>query len=326
MNTINQVKSAQQLIEEWDQQGIYNGNWLLAVGFPHITTLLLGEAADRQHFLEQMLATGGKPIGLIGGAERDDGTFHFEFRLTEEYEGKQWAYEYMAAVVYNISAAFNGGMISESPADASWHYVTPHFGMDEFSDSKRHERNQSWARKKADVIAKFLRTRKTTSEPQRIPAQTVATMRESHNSVTEAPEVFSPKTLDEESIPAKPPTRTAGDLLEELKIAAQNNDGALLIIGFEQTTRLIAQCNEHKCNHYQTLTEHLDEGGDVIGIATLTYEAIDGEDSVRVDGRLIQEHMGQRWAKRYLDAITSVLTEHGPMALTIGTGEFLEAN
>lgn len=322
MKKLKQMKSAHQLLQECDQ-GMYKGHWLLAVGFPQQTTVLLGDAPDREHFLKQMLAVGGKPVGLIGGEVRDDGGVHFDFCLTNEYEGEEWAYEYVGAVLYNIQVACDTGMLPD--CIASWWAVTPPFGVDDFTVAKLRERNQAWARRQAGVIARFRRTRRKTSELHRTPARTIKAVPKPESIPINASAITVSNTLSEEGTLAKPAMRTAGDVLEELIVAAQNIDTAYLVIGFGHTTKFIAQPGNSQIDCYQMLTERLDEGGDVIGIVTLSRESPNGRPCSQVNSRLIQEHIGQEWAKRYLEAVTNSFTDDGLVAAAIGTRNFLGA-
>ncbi len=124
----------------------------------------------------------------------------------------------------------------------------------------------------------------------------------------------------------RPATRTVGDLLEEIQIASQNNQAAFLVVGFAHSTKFI--CSQMSCGWdlYALLAQQLDEGGDVVGIITLTRKNDNGEDCVKADACLVREHIGQEWAKRYLDAVKSSFMDSGMVAATLGTREFLESN
>ena len=121
-------------------------------------------------------------------------------------------------------------------------------------------------------------------------------------------------------------TRTVGDLLEEVQIASQNNQAAFLVVGFAHTTQFI--CSHAPCEWdlYALLAEQLDEGGEVVGIITLTRKNDNGEDCIKADAWLVREHIGQEWARRYLDAVNSSFMDPGMVAATVGTREFPEAN
>ena len=96
-----QVNCARELIQGWEETGVFNANWLAIIGFAHYTVLLHGEAGDREHLLERMIAKGGQPIGLVSRQERGDGSSCFDYCLMEEYYGKEWVHEYVRAVLVN---------------------------------------------------------------------------------------------------------------------------------------------------------------------------------------------------------------------------------
>jgi len=67
--------SARELIQDWNEEEIYNGNWILVVGFPHTTELLGSSEPDVHQTLQNMMASGGRPLGLIGVIEDDDNLY-----------------------------------------------------------------------------------------------------------------------------------------------------------------------------------------------------------------------------------------------------------
>ena len=42
------MRSARELIQDWNEEGIYNGNWIAVVGFPQ-TTDLVGRSDPNAH-------------------------------------------------------------------------------------------------------------------------------------------------------------------------------------------------------------------------------------------------------------------------------------
>ena len=236
--------------------------------------------------------------------------------MVKQYERDSQAIQHVAAVIRRMQ---------EDPERIRIQDI----GTDDFSEENQHRKSQEWARKQEKTIARFLRTRQLTRElpdgPVRImyatkPAQGIGTL-----------EVPSAEDLTIEAVTTKPATRTVGDLLEALQIASLNKQAAFLVIGFEQTTKFICSSADGECDIYELLARLIDEGGDVVGIITLTHKNDNGEDCVKedcvqADAWLVREHMGQGWAKRYLNAVMKNVMEPGMVAATVGTREFLEAN
>jgi hypothetical protein len=139
-------------------------------------------------------------------------------------------------------------------------------------------------------------------------------------------DVNSSGSLRVEPVITRPATRTVGDLLEEVQIASQNNQAAFLVVGFAHTTQFMFSHAPCEWDLYALLAQQLDEGGEVVGIITLTRKNDNGEDCIKADAWLVREHIGQEWAGRYLDAVKSSFMDPGMVAATVGTREFLEAN
>jgi hypothetical protein len=197
-------------------------------------------------------------------------------------------------------------------------------GTDTFRGGNQHRRNQEWARKQEKTIARFVRTRKLTSELQDRPTRTKCAAQPPRG--IGRPEVTSAAGLRVEAVITKPATRTVGDLLEALQIASHNNQTAFLVVGFEETTKFICGAASCECDLYEMLARQLDEGGDVVGMITLTLEKENGDECVQADAWLVREHMGQEWARRYLNAVGSSFVVPEIVAATVGTRAFLEAN
>ncbi len=77
------MRSARELIQDWNEEGIYNGNWIVVVGFPQTTDLVGGSDPNAHQALQNMMASGGRPIGLVGVTE-DDGNLHFESCMVKQ--------------------------------------------------------------------------------------------------------------------------------------------------------------------------------------------------------------------------------------------------
>jgi hypothetical protein len=319
------MRSARALIQSWDKEGLYSGNWLVVVAFPQMTRLLESHNPDRVQVLKHMMAVGGKPVSLLGltDGKGGRGTCSVLFRFNENYYAEQWACEYMGEVARIIHNAFN--KITAPPPEDPNDWIIP-IGTGAFSDTNRHERNQTWARQKADVIAKFLQTRRKTSVTQHTTGRSTCSKRWSNSGATKLSGVAPSNKVMELVPPTTPAIRAAGDLLEELRIAADGKYEACLIIGFERTTRLIRGSNNCTGDRYKHLKKALQDGGDVVGVVTITCNQIKGKQCFRTSGRLVQEHVGQGWAARYLDAVRSSFMESNPVGMTIGMKEFLEAN
>jgi hypothetical protein len=241
-NKRNQMISARELLQDWNEEGIYNGNWILVVGFPHTTELLGGSDPDVHQALQNMMASGGRPLGLVGVIEDDD-TLYFEFCMVKQYERDSQAIQHIAAVIRRMQGDPEKSRIQD-------------IGTDDFSEEKRHRKNQEWARKQDKTIARFVRTRQRTSELPDGPARTMYATQPQRG--IGRLEVNSEDDLTIEAVTTKPATRTVGDLLEALQIASHNKQAAFLVIGFEQTTKFICSSADGECDVYEILARLLD--------------------------------------------------------------------
>jgi hypothetical protein len=83
---ICQMRSAHDLLQDWDGEAIFNGNCLVVIAMLHMTMLVDSQAWYRKQALDHMMGSGGKPISLVRLSDGDGGigTCAVGFCLTEK--------------------------------------------------------------------------------------------------------------------------------------------------------------------------------------------------------------------------------------------------
>jgi hypothetical protein len=76
--------------------------WLvaIAVGFENETKFVFSSGRHPLETLNQLVQTGGSPIGLLR-FDKVDGTIQGSYRPFEEYENEAWVQEYFAGLLAN---------------------------------------------------------------------------------------------------------------------------------------------------------------------------------------------------------------------------------
>ena len=112
-------RSTLDLISELDAEKAKFFCVALAVGFEKNTTFVWASEMDRLEKLNEAVAAGGEPVGLIGvvqsSADLGHGELAFYTRLLAEHAGKEWAEEYLGVLVEEVATLLKVRSIEKRP-------------------------------------------------------------------------------------------------------------------------------------------------------------------------------------------------------------------
>ncbi len=116
--------------------------------------------------------------------------------------------------------------------------------------------------------------------------------------------------------------KTVTELITDLNAAQKRSGGALLIVGFPTTTRILMSDLFQPLQLLETL---LQQGGIPVGIVTLTETTDDGHCAYCV----FEEHVSNGWAESYMKALVTKMAESqrgDVITESIGIDEFRSKN
>lgn len=94
-------RSTQDLIEEVNGESGKFVVLALAVGFEKRTEFVWANDDDKLEKLNELVKSGGEPVGLIG-VTLDSNVATVHTRLLEEHQNEDWAQQYLSALVETV--------------------------------------------------------------------------------------------------------------------------------------------------------------------------------------------------------------------------------
>ena len=106
MRETNELRSTLDLIRELEDEAARFWVCAIVVGFESKSGFVWsyeGTERDRLNSLNQMVASGGEPMGMVGVIkdERTE-TLTFASRLLAEYAGEPWAHDYLETLMETV--------------------------------------------------------------------------------------------------------------------------------------------------------------------------------------------------------------------------------
>ena len=101
-----ETRTTADLINEFDAEKEKFFFVALVIGFDRSTSLVAaneGTTTDRLKKLNQLVASGGEPIGLVGFVKLDEHSGTFYTRLVEEFVGTTWAEDYLGRLMESVA-------------------------------------------------------------------------------------------------------------------------------------------------------------------------------------------------------------------------------